>query len=56
MGARVKLNAAYFGGIGILSGFLGLASGSVVVFLICFGLLAAVYMHDGAIRLKPTRR
>ena len=41
---------------GLLSGFLGLATGWLVVFLICFGLLAAVYLHDGTIRLKPTLR
>lgn len=56
MGAREKINGGYFLGIGVIAGFLGLATGSVIVFLVCFGLLAAVTRYDGGIRLTPSRR
>jgi hypothetical protein len=56
LGVRTKLNGAYFIGVGMISGFMGLATGSIIVFLICFGLLAAALLHAGSIRVNPTRR
>ncbi len=39
-----------------LSGFLGLATQSIAVFILCFAILIVGLLHDGSLRMTPTRR
>ena len=55
VGARQKLNVVYLVAIGIASGLVGLFTQSIVVFVICFGILAAAPIHNETIRPKPTK-
>jgi hypothetical protein len=56
MGAREKLNRVHvIGGLG-LAGLLGMASGSVVVFVIAGALLIGASACTGEIRAKPEAR
>ena len=55
MNARKKLNTVYLAGIAVVSAVIGLVTQSIVVFVICFGVLAGLLLHDGTIRRKPMK-
>jgi hypothetical protein len=55
LGARQKLNSMNLGAAALIAGFLGLMTQSIVIFVICFGVVAAAMIHDGSVRMKPTR-
>ena len=50
MGARQKLNTAYFNGALLLSAFVGLATESFALFLIALAVSLAGACHSGDIR------
>jgi len=50
MGAKAKLNAAYFHGAVVIAGVIGWVAGSWVVFLISLGLLLVASVYAGEIR------
>lgn len=52
MGARQKLNEAYFIGELFIAGIIGMATGSFTVFVAVLGALVAMSMHSGGIRVK----
>lgn len=52
MGARQKLNEAYFIGELFIAGIIGMATGSFAVFVAVLGALVAMSMHSGGIRVK----
>jgi hypothetical protein len=56
MGARHKLNAAYFNGCLLLSAVLGAAAQSWAVFLGALAVSLALGVHAGDIRTRPDRR
>lgn len=56
MGARQKLNSVYLCIATFVAGFIGLASKSLWIFVICFGGLVAAMFHDGSLRANPRRR
>jgi len=56
MTARHKLNAAYFYGALLISGLIGLVSGSWKVFLIALAALVVASIYAGDIRPHSGRR
>lgn len=52
MGARKKLNAAYFGGSFFIAGVLGLLTGSWTIFALTLAVLLVLNCYDGSIRPK----
>ena len=56
MGARTKLNAAYFLGAGLLAAFVGIVFQSWLAFLIVFSVLVAINCYEGSIRMTPIKR
>ena len=56
MSARTKLNSVYLIIIGTLSVILGIITKSIMMLIVCFGILLAALFHDGSIRPQPTRR
>lgn len=50
MGAKAKLNAAYFHGAVVVAGILGWMAGSWIVFLIALGVLLVASITAGEIR------
>jgi hypothetical protein len=56
LGARQKLNTANLFGCLAIAGFIGAATQSFGLFIILFGILFALAMHDGNIRLQSSRR
>ncbi len=56
VGARQKLNSVYFGIAAFIAGFVGLASKSLWVFVICLAGLVAAMFHDGSLRGNPRGR
>lgn len=52
MGARQKLNEAYFMWQLAIAGFIGLATGSFTVFVAVLGALVAMSIHSGGIRMN----
>ena len=55
MGARHKLNQAYFNGSLIIAGVVGLATESFGLFVVVLGVLIMCNMHSGEIRLDQNR-
>ncbi len=56
MGARQELNKVHvIGSLGV-AGLLGLATGSVIVFVIAGAVMIATAVHSGQIRAKPDAR
>ena len=51
LSAREKLNSVYFGIAAFVAGVLGIATGSIVVFLVSLAILTGVMLNDGSIRL-----
>ena len=56
MGARQKLNAAFFNGAILLGVTFGLASQSFLVAICVFALLVGLAIYGGDIRLTPTNK
>ena len=56
MSARHKLNAAAVSGALVIAGLVGIISGSGWLFLLVAGVLIALAVHDGDIRLQGGRR
>ena len=56
LGARQKLNSVYLTIAVFVAGVLGLVTQSIVVFVICLGVLAGALLHDGTIRPGRTRK
>jgi len=56
LGARQKLNSAYFTGSLVLAGVAGVLTESFVVFLIFLSLLIVCSINDGGIRFEKRRR
>jgi hypothetical protein len=56
MGARQKLNAAFFNGAILLGVTFGLASQSFLVAICVFALLIGMGLHTGDIRPTPGKR
>lgn len=54
MGARHKLNQAYFNGSLLIAGAVGLATGSLAIFIVVFGVMVMLNLHSGDIR--PNKR
>ena len=56
MGARQKLNAAYFNGCLIVSGLVGLVAQSWTLFWLSLVVSVALCSHSGEIRHRPDPR
>ena len=56
MGARQKLNGAFFNGAVLLGATFGVASQSYIVAFCVFALLVGVGLHSGDIRPTPKNR
>jgi len=56
MGAREKLNGAYLTGSLLVAGAAGLATGSVVVFIVALTALMLINFLDGNIRPRSRRK
>ena len=54
MGARHKLNQAYFNGSLLFAGAVGLATGSFGIFIVVLGAMIMFNLHAGDIR--PNKR
>lgn len=50
MGAKQKLNSAYFMGSGVVAGLIGILTGSFTIFVFAFFVLAALEAYAGNIR------
>ena len=49
--AKHKLNGAYVMGAVLIAGLIGGAFGSWLVFVVALGVLVAINIHDGSIRI-----
>jgi len=56
MGARHKLNQAYFNGSLIIAGVVGMATESVGFFIVVLGVLVMFNLHSGDIRPNNKNR
>jgi len=56
MGARKKINRAYFNGCTLVAGVIGALSGSWVVFGVALAAAVTLGMYSGDIRLSPRNR
>ena len=56
MGARHKLNQAYFNGSLLIAGVVGLATESFGLFVVILAVLVMSSLHSGDIRTKPQNR
>ena len=56
MGARQKLNAAYFNGCLIVAGLVGLVGQSWTLFWLALVVAVAACVHSGGIRHRPEAR
>lgn len=56
MGARQRLNSLYFYIIVIVSGLIGGATNSWLIFWICAGVMATSMVHGGEIRPQSRSR
>lgn len=56
MGARHKLNQAYFNGSLLIAGVVGLATESLGTFVVILAVLVMGNLHSGDIRTKPQNR
>jgi len=56
MGARKKLNGAYLTGSLLVAGAAGLATGSLVVFMVALAALVVINFVDGNIRPRSRRK
>jgi len=56
MGARQKLNSAFFNGAILLGVTFGLASQSIIVAVCVFALVFGTGCYSGDIRLTPTNK
>lgn len=56
MGARKKINRAYFNGCARVAGVIGAVSGSWVVFGVAMAAALTLAIYSGDIRLSPRNR
>ena len=56
MGARHKLNQAYFNGSLIIAGVVGMATESIGIFIVVLGVLVMFNLHSGDIRTNKRNR